>query len=161
MAQNRLAGPPTDETENDPFTPKEVMEYYHRADRTPGALFVQAFTPKSRPLILHVLLRQPDEALTITEIAAKSTELGTSSIHNHIDALIDLGLVYEAGKKGNAQTYQLEARHPVVQLLAMINNVFLWGRTPPSLDEQFVFEGDAEDLYQALSEENIEVPSDE
>ena len=159
MAQNRL-GPAPDSTENDPFAPEEVMAHYHRAEREPGALFVQAFTPKSRALILHVLLSQRDEALTISEIASYPVELAKSSVHDHIDVLVDLGLVYKAGKKGNAQTYRLEDRHPVIQLLAMIDNVFLLGRTPQYLGEQFVFEGDSDDLQQALVEENIEGASD-
>jgi DNA-binding transcriptional ArsR family regulator len=160
MAQNRLGVAP-DSTENESFTPEDVMSHNYRPEREPGALFVQAFTPKSRALILHVLLSQPAEALTISEIAAYPVELAKSSIHGHIDALVDLGLVVEAGKKGNAQTYRLENRHPVIQLLAMIDNVFQLGRTPQYLGEQFVFEGDSDDLHQALAEENIEVPSDE
>lgn len=160
MAPNRLTPLADDSSEQESFTPTEIMAHYHRTDREPGALFVQAFTPKSRALILHVLLSNRDEALTISEIAAYPVELATSSVHDHIDALIDLGLVAKAGKKGNAQTYRLEDRHPVVQLLAMIDTVFLWGRTPQYLEEQFVFEGDGEELTEQLREEDIEIPSD-
>ena len=139
------------------MTPRDVLEQYNGPDREPGALFVQLFTPKSRALILNVLVSDRDEALTVSEIVAQEDELAKSNVHDHIDTLLDLGVVERPGKKGNAWTYRLNDDHPVAQLLAMIETVFMWGRTPQFLDEAFVFEGDQDDLLDALEEEAIPV----
>lgn len=137
------------------WTPESVMRRYYGPDREQGALFAQLFTPKSRALILNALVAQPDEGLTVSEIVGQADGLGKSSVHNHIDALVDLDIVVDAGMKGNARTYRLNTAHPIGQLLTMIENVFMWGRTPQNLDEAFLFDGDSDDLLAALEEEDL------
>lgn len=138
------------------LTPENILQQYYGPERESGPLFAQLFTPKSRALILDVLVSERGDALTVSEIVDYSTGgLAKSSVHNHIDDLRTLGVVEDAGKKGNAQTYQLNTGHPVAQLLAMMDNILMWGRTPMMLDETFVFEGDSQEMLAAIEDENV------
>ena len=148
--------------DEDSITPEDVLQQYYGPERESGPLFAQLFTPKSRALILDVLVSERGDALTVSEIVDYSTGgLAKSSVHNHIDDLITLGVVEDAGKKGNAQTYQLNTSHPVAQLLAMLDNVLMWGRTPTLLDEAFVFEGDSHEMLEELGKDDVFPDADE
>lgn len=148
--------------DEDSITPEDVLQQYYGPEREAGPLFAQLFTPKSRALILDVLVSERGDALTVSEIVDYSTGgLGKSSVHNHIDDLITLGVVEDAGKKGNAQTYQLNTSHPVAQLLAMLDNVLMWGRTPTLLDEAFIFEGDSHEMLEELGKDDVFPDADE
>lgn len=143
----RDAHPETgDET---PLTPEELRRMYPdiaSAARNGGkegrrkSLFALLVTPPTRAMTLDALVNHPDEALTLSEIAHYN-HLSTSAVHEHIDALLSLAVVEEAGKKGNAMTYELNRQHPVAQLLIMIDELFQWGETSMHVDERFLDRG--------------------
>ena len=136
----------TTETTDEQMTPADVLDRYfgeEGIEKFGGEpIFAQAFTPKTRALILDVLVSERGGALSAQMIADHHDDLSVSGVNRHRDALRDLGLIEEAGKVGNAMTYALNTRHPAAQVLAMLDNIFMWGETPMILDEQFA-SGDA------------------
>lgn len=104
------------------------------------SVFSSLFTPKSRTLILDALISARSDAISAQTIANHHDDLSVTGVNRHREALIDLGVVVEAGKVGNAMTYQLNRDHPVVQLLAMLDNLVVGGETPILLNEDFVAE---------------------
>lgn len=105
-------------------------------------MFHCLFTPKSRTLILDALMSARGDALSAQTIANHHDDLSVSGVNRHREALLDLGVIVETGKVGNAMMYQLNKNHPVVQLLAMIDNIVMWGETPMLLGEEFTSKKD-------------------
>ena len=60
--------------------------------------------PKTR--ILMALLTDPDRDYNMTDIATLA-DTDRSTVYRHIDDLIDIGLIAETRKAGNAQMYQI------------------------------------------------------
>lgn len=148
--------------ENDQLTPGDVAGLFPRPDETADpdsaadveTAFVRLFAPRTRAGVLDVLVSDPDRAWTVAEIVDHSGNVSTSGFERHKDALLASGVVQEAGKKGNAQTYRLNTHHPVAQLLVMLDTVIGYGKTPLLLEEQFIGEPgtDASDEGSPLSE---------
>lgn len=136
----------TDEETDARLTPLDLLDQYHGdefvAEYGGESVFRQLFTPKTRALVLDVLVSERGAPLTAQEIANHHTDLSVTGVNRHRDALIDLGVIVEDGKRGNAMTYALARSHPVAQVLAMLDDLLLWGETRPALDEQFITESD-------------------
>lgn len=122
----------------DHYTKEKYIETYGGQ-----SVFRRLFTPKSRAVIIDALLGYRGEPATVRQIVDHDLEggLSTSSFNRQRDALLDLGVMVETGKQGNAMTYALNTEHPVVQLLVMMENVVEWGETPQLLEDQFLIEG--------------------
>lgn len=97
----------------------------------------ELMTPRTRGAIVDALLQAPDDTRTAQEIADAHSGVTVPSFNRHREVLEEFGILLEAGKRGNAQTYRLNTNHPAVQLLGMINQVYNHGTTPPLLDEKF------------------------
>lgn len=142
MAQN----PPAENTEEESLRPEDVHEQYSGEEAIEQyggeSSFRQLFVPKTRALVLDVLVGERGDALTAQEIANHHEDLSVSGFNRHREALLDFGVIVEAGKRGNAMTYALNRRHPVTQLLVMVDDVTMWGQTQLVLEEQFLTESD-------------------
>ena len=147
------------------LTPKMLQERYHSEEHIEKyggkSLFERLFTPKSRALILDALLGDRGDPMTVRMIVDRHESLSTSGFHRHKEALLDHGVMIEADKRGNAQQYALNINHPIVQLLAMFENIAMGGRTPPLLDEQFVFRGDKDEFTETVAEDAVSAPDKE
>jgi len=117
------------------FTEFTQSEHYNDGSTSP---FVELFVPRTRGKILFALLGT-DDALTEAEIVDRA-DVGRSAAHQHLVALTDTGVVVEAGKRGNAQTYRIRREHPTVQALRMASIAQRHGTTPQLLEEQFIGE---------------------
>lgn len=143
-AAYRWIEPADDDTERPkPLTPQDLDEAYRGADREgalleTGSIFERLTTPKARALIIDVLVADRGEAWTAAELAERREDLSVTSFNRHKDALVDLGVMLERGKRGNAMTYSLNTGHPLAQVLVMFDDVANWGRTQVHLDEQFI-----------------------
>lgn len=137
-------------------TPLDLLEQYRgeafREKYGGASAFSQLFAPKTRALMLDVLVGERDGALTAREIADSHPELSVTGVNRHRDALLDLGVVATSGKRGNAQTYALATEHPVAQVLVMLDDLLQWGETPVRLDERFVTESDQPRAIEEWSE---------
>lgn len=98
--------------------------------------FRALFTPRARGELLHQLLSLT-EPRTAAEICDQF-HISRSTFGNHIDTLVAAGVITDAGKRGNATTYQPNRDHPVTQLLTMAETVQRYGVTPDLLDDQFI-----------------------
>jgi hypothetical protein len=143
-----------------PLTPFDLLGQYRGeafVERYGGAsAFSHLFAPKTRALILDVLIGERGGALTAREIADSPPELSVTGVNRHRDALLDLGVVARSGKRGNAQTYALATEHPVAQVLVMLDDLLQWGETPVRLDERFVTESDQPRAIEEWSESDEE-----
>lgn len=128
------------------LTPFDLLDQYHGDEFVTeyggGSAFRRLFTPKTRALVLDVLVSERGDALTAQEIADHHEDLSVTGVNRHREALVALGVIVEDGKRGNAMTYALARHHPVAQVLAMLDDLLMWGETRPSLDEQFVTDAD-------------------
>jgi hypothetical protein len=135
-------GAETDEGGDDGVTPFDLLDHYRGeefvAEYGGKSVFRQLFTPKTRALVLDVLVSERGDALTAQEIADHHEDLSVTGVNRHRDALVDLGIIVEDGKRGNAMTYALAQEHPVAQVLAMLDDLLMWGETRPALNSQFV-----------------------
>jgi len=132
----------TNATTDTGLTPDDVREqtreFREKHIGTCGpSLLAAALTPRSRVQIIDVLLGAADERLSAAEICeAAGIDRGTFTRQER--PLVDLGVMEQAGRVGNARTYRLNRTHPVVQLLGMLDQVFRFGTAAELLDEQFV-----------------------
>jgi predicted transcriptional regulator len=99
-------------------------------------------TPRTRAAIVDALLQANDEPITAQNLADQHSGFNVASFNRHRDQLIELGVLIEAGKQGNATTYRLNTNHPAVQLLGMVNQVYTHGSTPLLLNEKFLRDDD-------------------
>jgi DNA-binding transcriptional ArsR family regulator len=131
-----------DTNTDDGLTPLDLLEQYHGdefvAEYGDKSAFRQLFTPETRTLVLDVLVSERGDALTAQEIADQHLNLSVTGVNRHRDALLALGVIVEDGERGNAMTYALAREHPVAQVLAMLDDLLMWGETRPALDSQFV-----------------------
>lgn len=129
------------------LTPLDLLDQYRGESFTEkyggASAFSELFTPKTRALLLDVLVGERGDALTAREIADRHPDLSVTGVNRHREALLDLGVLVPAGKRGNARTYALASEHPVAQVLVMLDDLLQWGETPVRLDERFV--SDAEE----------------
>lgn len=139
MAKPQSLEPPEEYAE-----PADLSDYYHSEaflEKYGGeTVFRQLLAPKSRTLILDALLAAEGEPLSAKQIAGWSDDLSVSGFNRHREALLEFGVLKEAGKVGNAMTYTLNEAHPVSQLLSMLANVTFAGETPMNLDTAFLTE---------------------
>ena len=98
----------------------------------------QLLTPTARAVILDILVRYADDALTVTEVCEKTDRVSKVTFARHKEPLLDFGVIEQAGKKGNAQTYRANVYHPAVQPVAMLWSVLNFGQTRMLLDERFI-----------------------
>lgn len=105
-------------------------------------VFEDLLTPRTRAAILDVLVAARGEALTVSQMTRENPSVSTSSFERHRGDLLDYGVMEKAGKVGNAMTYRLNTAHPAAQLLAMLDNILVYGETPLMLDDYFVSEAD-------------------
>lgn len=146
------------EGSEDSLTPMDLLEQYRGeafVEKYGGAsAFSQLFTPKTRALLLDVLVGERGDALTVREIADRHPDLSVTGVNRHREALIDLGVLVRAGKHGNAQTYALARNHPVARVLVMLDDLLQWGETPVRLDERFVTDSEQPRAIEEWSESN-------
>lgn len=145
--------PDTTNTDADRLEPEDVLAL--RPDQTadgegtadevvenPAELkspLAELLTPETRFLVVDALIdeRGNDGPLTVAQIAQQSG-VSQPSISRHLPVLADYGIVEQGEKMGNARTWRVNWHHPVVQLLAMADDVSRFGRTEMLLGEQFV-----------------------
>ena len=131
-------------TDNTNTTKDDLLER-RRARReesdTEDSDLVQLLTPESRFRTLDALLSVAGDAMTERNVAEQAG-ISQSSANRHLKALITEDLVQQVEKVGNARRYRANTGHPLVQLLAMADNIIRFGRTPSILDEHWV--GDPE-----------------
>ena len=146
------------------LTPKTLLERYYNSaymeQYTGTSLFERLLTPKTRALVVGVLVSEGDELLTTKKIANAHPDLSVSGVNRQKDALLDHGIMVEGETIGNAPLYRLNTEHPFAQVLRMLHNIGMWGRTDPLLSEAFVFEGDADEFVEAVEADDVPIPSD-
>jgi len=99
------------------------------------------FAPRSRAVLIDSWIREGERPITVTELAECSDSLTRQTIHFHVDVLLDIGFIVESGKKGNAMSYQLNIRNPLVQTCHMLANLGRFGRTRLLLERDFLVPG--------------------
>lgn len=129
------------DVDTDDLNPQDLLDRYRgeafREKYGGASAFSQLFTPRTRALLLDVLVSERGTGLTAREIADRHPDLSVTGVNRHRDALVDLGVLATVGKRGNARTYALATDHPVAKVLVMLDDLLQWGETPVRLDGQF------------------------
>jgi len=82
--------------------------------------FVEVLNGEARLKIIAALLDTHHRDVNITELAERSG-VARSTIYEHIDDLVELGVVYETREMGSSQMYQINSNSPVVQGVKFLN----------------------------------------
>lgn len=106
-------------------------------DEMPPSMLSMLLTPAKRFEILDTLLEAGEEALTVSEMSERG-DVTSSSFNRHKDMLLDLGVIVEAGKRGNAQMYRVNINHPAIQILMDLQDVMIHGGTVQYLHDRFI-----------------------
>lgn len=99
--------------------------------------FTALLTPESRFRIIAALIEADGEPLAVSRLV-EIAGVSKASFHRHEDALLNVGVLREVDKVGNARRFALDKEHPVAQLLWMVDRVLAFGETDMALDERFV-----------------------
>lgn len=90
-------------------------------------------TPKTK--IIAALLSEYNRDITISDISDLSG-VSRSAIYNHIDDLVDLGIVKETREMGGSTLYQINTDSEIVQRVAEIESIIVAQDTPASGTDQ-------------------------
>jgi len=85
-------------------------------------MFREIFTPKSKVLILEVLVEDAKKKYTTSEIADKA-DIGKDKVCEHLAELIEAGIVMEVGEIGNSMYYTLDTRDNTALLITIIDDL--------------------------------------
>ena len=129
-------------TREDVRTMRPPADDEEAADSEYRTIFEDLLTPRTRAAILDVLVEARGNALSVSQMTRENPNVSTSSFDRHRDDLIAFGVMEEAGKVGNAMTYQLQTEHPAAQVLAMLDNILMYGETPQMLDDYYISDAD-------------------
>jgi hypothetical protein len=101
---------------------------------------VDLLTPRTRAQIVDVMLNEPTRQWTASEVCADAG-MDPSTFNAHASALIDAGVIEEAGMKGNAQTYTPVLENPVVGALQMVRSLYRDGVTFDYVEDEVIISG--------------------
>jgi len=104
---------------------------------------IQLFTPRSKAAIVATLIEAGGEPKTVSELGELSEKVNSSAFNRYKGDLKAVGLLVEAGKRGNAQTYRLDTDGPVGPALQMVDELMREGETPLLLDEEYLVDGES------------------
>lgn len=118
-------------------------------------LITKLFTPRTRAVLLDEWMTFGSEPVTITEVSEMTDQVTRQAAYTHVDALVEYGIVSEAGNKGNATAYRLNIHNPIVQCLEMLSSIGRFGKTKLLLERDFLVPGpDGEGLSAPEMEAN-------
>lgn len=121
--------------------PEDIVEQFGERDRRAITEFL---TPGERARLVQALIEANGKELSAAKLIDVAGEgLSKSGFYRHADDLLEMGIMVEGEKVGNAQTYALNVDHPIAQALKMLDNIVAWGETPVLLGEQFIAEDNA------------------
>lgn len=89
-----------------------------------GTPLVTLFSDKKRTKMLAVLVADREYDLSISEIA-RQAGVARSTVYDHLDVLVDLGVVEHTRTSGNSQRYQLNQESEIAEYLYKLEGVTL------------------------------------
>lgn len=128
-----MSTPPSDTSDIEPPTPDEIRVLEYTTEPGPIAT---VFTPGSRLQVFEAFLQDGGFRVTVADIS-ETTGLHHDTVYEQVDALLDHGLIVEAGKQGNAKTYLLNVHHGAVQKMYEVRDMFVHGRTTGYTDARY------------------------
>lgn len=91
------------------------------ADETP---LMHLFGTPAKTRLLSVFVDEREFDLTVTELAEQAG-IARSTVYDHIDDLVTLGIVEETRKTGGSQRYRLNQDSDISELLYQLDGVVL------------------------------------
>lgn len=86
--------------------------------------FLPLFATEARTRILAVLVGERGDDLNVTEVAGLAG-VARSTVYDHLDDLLDLGVVEEIGEEGERPTYRLNEDDAVAEVLVDLEDALL------------------------------------
>lgn len=91
------------------------------ADGTP---LVELFGKPARTKLLSVFVDERERDLNVSELA-RQADVARSTVYDHLDVLLDLGIVEETRETGTSTRYQLDADDEIAELLYRLDGIAL------------------------------------
>jgi len=151
----------TDDETPEPLTPEEVEKRARTLLPSDGTVdasddvetpLTALLTPESRFRIIAALVEANHDPLKISRLC-EIAGVSKASFARHEDDLLEVGIMREVDKVGNARRFALNEAHPAAQLLWMLDRVLMTGETSDALDDRFIFDEAWEDLSDEVKAE--------
>ena len=89
-----------------------------------GTPLVNLFGKPARVRILSVMIDEREVDLSITEIAQQAG-IARSTVYDHLDYLLELGVIEHTRTSGASDRYQLDSNNEIAELLYQLDGVVL------------------------------------
>lgn len=91
------------------------------ADGTP---LVELFGDSARPKLLSVFVDEREQDLSVSEIA-RQAGVARSTVYDHLDEFVELGIVEHTRTSGASKRYQLNQNSEIAEKLYQLDGVTL------------------------------------
>lgn len=89
--------------------------------REPEEPFVEILDGTGRLKIIGAMLGTEARDINITEISDRSG-VARSTVYEHIDTLVEMGIIMETREIGGSKMYQLNSSSPIVEGVKQLNS---------------------------------------
>ena len=89
-----------------------------------GTPLVELFGKPGRTKLISVFVDEGDDDLSISELA-RQAGVARSTVYDHLDDLIKLGIVTETRETGPSTRYQLDGDNEIAELLYQLDGLVL------------------------------------
>ena len=104
--------------------------YGHRPQQDPresfaeGTPLVELFGKPGRTKLISVFVDERQNDLTVSELA-RQAGVARSTVYDHLDDLVELGIVKETRETGPSTRYQLDTDDEIAELLYQLDGLVL------------------------------------
>ncbi|PSQ18505.1 ArsR family transcriptional regulator [Halobacteriales archaeon QS_8_69_73] len=89
-----------------------------------GTPLVELFGKPGRTKLISVFVDERDDDLSISELA-RQAGVARSTVYDHLDDLVELGIVKETRETGPSTRYQLDGDDKIAELLYQLDGLVL------------------------------------
>jgi DNA-binding transcriptional ArsR family regulator len=89
-----------------------------------GAPLVELFGRPGRTKLISVFVDERENDLSISELA-RQAGVARSTVYDHLDDLVELGIVEETRETGPSTRYQLDKEDEIAELLSRLDGLVL------------------------------------
>ena len=89
-----------------------------------GTPLVELFGKPGRTKLISVFVDEGDNDLSISELA-RQAGVARSTVYDHLDDLVELGIVKETRETGPSTRYQFDSNNEIAELLYQLDGLVL------------------------------------
>ena len=89
-----------------------------------GTPLVELFGQPGRTKLISVFVDERDNDLNVSELA-RQAGVARSTVYDHLDDLVELGIIEETRETGPSTRYQLDKEDEIAELLSRLDGLLL------------------------------------